>query len=100
MQSGSGMQFKILEAMACGVPVVTTARGLGDISASPGKDILVADSPKDFSRAVVSLLESEPLSRDVGDRGLRYVRANHSWDVLNERFVLACGINNRVERIA
>jgi glycosyltransferase involved in cell wall biosynthesis len=100
MQSGSGMQFKILEAMACGVPVVATTLGLGDILASPGKDVLVADSPKDFSRAVVSLLESEQLARDVGDRGMRYVCANHSWDALNERFAVACGINDQPEQLA
>jgi glycosyltransferase involved in cell wall biosynthesis len=92
MQSGSGMQFKILEAMACGVPVVTSTLGLGDISATPGQDLLVADSPAEFCNAVVSLLISEVLAGDVGERGMQYVQSNHSWDALNERFAIACGI--------
>ena len=92
MQSGSGMQFKILEAMACSVPIVTTTLGLGDISATPGQDLLVADSPAEFSKAVVSLLKSEVLAGAVGERGMQYVRSNHSWDALNERFAIACGI--------
>lgn len=93
MQSGSGMQFKILEAMACGVPVVTTTLGLGDISATPGQDLYLADSPAEFSKAVVSLLKSDFLAADVGDHGMRYVQSNHSWDRLNERFAIACGFN-------
>jgi glycosyltransferase involved in cell wall biosynthesis len=92
MQSGSGMQFKILEAMACGVPVVTTTLGLGDISATPGQDLLVADSPAEFSKAVVDLLKSQELAADVGEHGMQYVQSNHSWDALNERFEVACGI--------
>jgi glycosyltransferase involved in cell wall biosynthesis len=94
MQSGSGMQFKILEAMACGVPVVTTTLGLGDISATPGQDLYLADSPAEFSKAVVSLLKSDFLAADVGDHGMRYVQSNHSWDRLNERFAIACDFND------
>jgi glycosyltransferase involved in cell wall biosynthesis len=93
MQSGSGMQFKILEAMACGVPVVTTNLGYGDISAIQGQDVLVADTPEEFSKAVISLLSSEVLAVDVGGNGMRYVQNHHSWDALNERFAIACGIN-------
>jgi glycosyltransferase involved in cell wall biosynthesis len=92
MQSGSGMQFKILEAMACCVPIVTTTLGLGDISALPGQDLLVADSPAEFSEAVIGLLKSEVLAEEVGEHGMQYVQSNHSWDVLNERFAIACGI--------
>ena len=92
MQSGSGMQFKILEAMACCVPIVTTTLGLGDISALPGQDLLVADSPAEFSQAVISLLKSDVLAGEVGEHGMQYVQSNHSWDVLNERFAIACGI--------
>lgn len=92
MQSGSGMQFKILEAMACAVPVVASTLGLGDISAAPGRDILIADSPEAFTAAVLSLLRSENLCSRIGTAGLRYVREQHDWEVLNERFENACGL--------
>jgi glycosyltransferase involved in cell wall biosynthesis len=90
MQSGSGMQFKILEAMACGLPVVATTIGVGDIAARNGIEITVADTPRDFVAAVVSLLKSTTDRRKLGEAGQRFIRANHSWEALNERFAQQC----------
>ncbi len=86
MQSGSGMQFKILEAMACGVPVVATTLGVGDIQAEVGKDLLVADEPDLFVNAVLLLLNSKELRTKIGDAGKHYVSEHHTWDSLNELF--------------
>jgi glycosyltransferase involved in cell wall biosynthesis len=92
MQSGSGMQFKILEAMACGVPVVASSLGLGDISAVPGIDILIVDSSEAFAEAVISILKSDSLREKIGNAGWRYVAKNHDWGTLNEHFEEICGL--------
>lgn len=94
MQSGSGMQFKILEAMACGVPVVATSLGLGDIAAVPENDLFVGDSAEEFSCKVVSLINSQELNQVIGNNGFDYVVAHHSWDSLNDKFLA------RIESIA
>ena len=86
MQSGSGMQFKILEAMACGVPVVTTSLGLGDIGAEPDRDIVLADTAETFIKAVLALLQSPDLRESIGTAGFHYVNTHHSWDALNAEF--------------
>lgn len=80
MQSGSGMQFKILEAMSCGLPVVTTAIGLGDIKAKPSYEICVADSAKDFINAVVSFLNDPEKSENIGIKAREFVIQNHGWE--------------------
>lgn len=80
MQSGSGMQFKILEAMSCGLPVVTTAIGLGDIKARPSYEICVADTAKDFTDKVISLLRSSEMSENIGKKAREFVIQNHSWE--------------------
>ena len=78
MQSGSGMQNKILEAMACGLPVVTTTLGLGMIQAIDGESILIANTVEQFIAAVSSLIEDESKRREIGQNGRRFVEANHS----------------------
>jgi len=82
MQSGSGMQFKVLEAMACGLPVITTTLGLGAIRAEPGVDLEVADDPVAFSRSVIRLLGQEPARREMGARARAFVEFNHSWEAI------------------
>lgn len=83
MQSGSGMQFKILEAMACGVPVIATTLGLGNINASVGNDLLVSDAPDEFVESVIRLIEDDNLRHRVGNAGHDFVFQNHSWSALN-----------------
>ncbi|MBH8563677.1 glycosyltransferase [Nostoc sp. CENA67] len=81
MQSGSGIQNKILEAMASGLPVVTTTLGLGSLKATPGKEIMVADSPEDFAKTTITLLKDTELAGKVGHQAREFVVNKHSWKV-------------------
>jgi polysaccharide biosynthesis protein PslH len=80
MQSGSGMQNKILEAMSCGLPVVTTSIGLGSIDAKVGDEILVADSPSDFVNTIIQLSQNKEQMQQIGIKARSFVEANHSWE--------------------
>jgi glycosyltransferase involved in cell wall biosynthesis len=80
--SGGGVIVKILDAMAAGVPVVTTSYGNEVIRAEPGRDILVADSPEDFARALVMLLNDPEKRNIVAERGQRHLEENFSEERL------------------
>jgi polysaccharide biosynthesis protein PslH len=79
MQSGSGMQFKVLEAMSCALPVVTTSFGLGTIQARREEQIIIADTAADFVDRVVELANDAHQRSTIGQQARTFIEANHSW---------------------
>jgi len=77
---GAGIQNKVLEAMACGTPVVASPQAVAALKIAPGRDILVAEDAAGFAGAVLRLLEDESLRTAIGAAGLRYVIENHRWE--------------------
>jgi glycosyltransferase involved in cell wall biosynthesis len=84
---GAGIQNKILEAMACGTPVVTTSRTLSALEVTPGRELLVANGAEAFAREVLDLLGNNGRREAVGEAGAAYVRSRHSWRSIAERLV-------------
>jgi polysaccharide biosynthesis protein PslH len=82
---GAGIQNKVLEAMACGVPVVTTPAAASALAAVPGRDLLVGDSDDQFAEAMSRFLDDSKSRRDVGLSGRAYVERQHQWRRLAER---------------
>lgn len=80
MQSGSGIQNKILEAMSCGLPVVATTLGLGSIQARPGQEVVVADAPDKFADAVIELLLESSQATELGASARDFVMRRYSWE--------------------
>ncbi|MDX1934295.1 MAG: glycosyltransferase [Capsulimonadales bacterium] len=79
LRSGSGMRVKILNAMAMGLPVVSTTMGAEGIDVTPERDILLADTPEAFASAVLSLLRSPDRAEELGRNGRRLAEARYSW---------------------
>jgi glycosyltransferase involved in cell wall biosynthesis len=98
LRSGSGMQFKVIEAMASGKPVVTTTYGIGGLKIVNGRDALVADDPDDFANAVCLLLEDPGLRERMADSARRYVSNTFSWErvVSNLRALYMLTIDRRL----
>lgn len=87
-----GIQNKVLEAMASTRPVVTTTAAFEGVSATPGRDLLVADDPGVFAGEIVDLLSDPSRRRRIGDNARGAVLASHAWDAhLNalEKLLLA-----------
>jgi glycosyltransferase involved in cell wall biosynthesis len=74
-----GIQNKLLEAMAMGLPVVATAAAHGGLSATPGRDVLVAETPAGFAEQVCRLLNSPAARQQLGQAGRRFVELHHQW---------------------
>jgi glycosyltransferase involved in cell wall biosynthesis len=78
--SGSGTRLKILEAMAMGIPIVTTSVGLEGIAAIHGQHCLVADEPEAFAAAVNEVLCNEVLARRLALAARRLVENQYGWE--------------------
>lgn len=81
MQSGSGIQNKILEAMACGVPVVSTSLGNAAIMALDKEQIMLSDEPGHFAKTIVSLLNDTNRCREIASRAREFIELNFSWEI-------------------
>ena len=77
---GGGIKLKVLEAMACGKPVVTTSVGAEGILLAGDDALLVADDPDRFAGEVVALLSDGALRDALGKRARRLVERRFSWD--------------------
>ena len=82
---GAGIQNKVLEAMACGTPVVASPQAVSAIGLTPGEQAVVADNPQDFSSAILGLLEDPEHRHQVGLAGRRFVEQNHHWGAITAR---------------
>ena len=85
LRAGSGIQTKNLEAMAMGVPVVTTPVGAMGLEADVGKELLVADTPTTFAENVVHLLNDEHLRERLARTARTCVETNYSWEAIGDR---------------
>jgi len=80
LRYGVGIQNKVLEAMAMGVPVVTTSNACRALMVKPDSHLLVGDSAQALAHAILSLLADEGQRQRLGEAGRRYVEAHHDWD--------------------
>jgi len=79
--SGSGTRFKILEAWAAGVPVVSTTIGAEGLNAVDGEHLLIADKPDDFANAVLSIVNNHRLAGALADCAREFYESNFTWPI-------------------
>lgn len=76
---GAGIQNKVLEAMACGTPVVASPQGVEALAITPERDLVLASDSGSFADAIVELLARPERQEELGESGRSYVEAHHSW---------------------
>lgn len=79
IRAGSGTKFKILEAMASGLPVVTTSVGIEGIQAQNGKEAIISDKPHELSRQTINLLNDLHSRQKLSKAGRQLVEKYYSW---------------------
>jgi len=87
MRMGSGTRFKVLEAMAAGVPVVSTPRGLAGISAEPGKHALVGRNPAELADAMAQALSDRTVARGIAASARSLVEQQYAWKRITPQYL-------------
>jgi len=85
VRAGGGMRVKILEALARGLPIVSTTIGYEGIELTPEQHLLVGDTPEAFAAALVRLLREPALGHRLAVAGRRVAEELYDWRVVNGR---------------
>lgn len=90
LRVGGGTRLKIYEAMAAGVPVVTTAIGAEGLPLRHGEHLLIANTVQEQIDAIRTLLSAPAQAAQLATGALRYVQEHGSWDAVAENFLAQC----------
>ncbi len=80
MQIGTGLQNKILEAMAMKIPCITSFLAFQALKAKEGEDILVAQTPEEYADLILMLLSNPQKADQIALNGHDFVHRNFSWE--------------------
>jgi polysaccharide biosynthesis protein PslH len=82
LRSGGGSRLKILEALASGLPVVSTRVGAEGLCLRHGQELIIVERAEEVSAELVRCLRDPAGARAMAERGRQFVLQNYDWDVL------------------
>jgi polysaccharide biosynthesis protein PslH len=91
MRLGTGVQTKVLEAMAAGVPVICSRFANSGIDATAGEQLLVADTPEEYVARAEPLIQDAAFAARLTARARSWVVAEHAPDLFKASFMRAYG---------
>jgi glycosyltransferase involved in cell wall biosynthesis len=85
LRIGGGSRLKILEALACGVPVVSTRVGAEGLCLRPGEDYLLVERVEDMAGPLLDCLRRPEWAAQLGASGREVVRQRYDWGALADK---------------
>jgi glycosyltransferase involved in cell wall biosynthesis len=85
LRIGGGSRLKILEALATGLPVVSTRVGAEGLELAAGRHYIAADDPEALAGALVACLRDPAPARAMAEQGRQLVLDRYDWDTLADR---------------
>jgi glycosyltransferase involved in cell wall biosynthesis len=90
LRVGSGTRLKAFEAIASGLPVVSTTLGVEGLGLVPGEHYLAADTDEAFADAILTLLADAPRRIAMAEGGRALLEARYSWSTIARQFERIC----------
>jgi polysaccharide biosynthesis protein PslH len=82
IRGSGGTRLKILEAMASGLPIVSTTIGVAGLGLTNGQHALIADDSKELAMQAVKLLRNPKLAKKIGNEGKLFVQNHYDWKMI------------------
>jgi len=79
LRSGSGTRLKALEAMAAGVPVISTALGVQGLDVRHGEDVLIGETPAELAELAARVITDDALALRLSAAGRALVERRYDW---------------------
>lgn len=92
MQIGTGLQNKLLEAMAMNMPCVTSKLANNALNATPDIEILIGNSKEEYAALIIQLLNENDNSKVLAKKGQTYVRNNFNWESSTKKLLSSMGL--------
>jgi polysaccharide biosynthesis protein PslH len=80
MQIGTGLQNKLLEAMAMKIPCITSPLANQALKAKENQEILIAATPDEYAEHIIMLLDNPQKAGEIALNGYDFVIRNYSWE--------------------
>jgi sugar transferase (PEP-CTERM/EpsH1 system associated) len=85
IRNGRGTKYKVLEAMACGVPVVTTQLGIEGIAAKNNHSVLIAETSQGLAQKTIEVLTHSQLAQTLTSNGKKLVYQQYNWQLISQK---------------
>ncbi len=87
IHAASGVRIKFLEAMALGIPIVTTSLGALGIDHQTCSCLCIAETKDEFLEQIEELTRNQAKREEIGRNALNYIDKNHNIDIISQRLV-------------
>jgi polysaccharide biosynthesis protein PslH len=81
LREGGGSKLKVLEALAAGLPLVSTLQGVSGLALQAGQDYRLGQTAHELAQSVIDLLDKGEGAREMAEAGRRYVCQNNDWQI-------------------
>jgi polysaccharide biosynthesis protein PslH len=96
--TGAGIRTKIVESMSMNTPVVSTTIGCEGMPVTDGTDILIADTPVEFAKKTIDLLNDESLREKIASNAFQLAKKHYDIDAACDELVKAYALALRRKR--
>jgi len=82
IRNGRGTKYKVLEAMATKLPVVSTSLGIEGLNVKDNKEVLLANNADDLAKKTIKVLKNENIGEEIANRAFLLIKKKYNWQLI------------------